>query len=81
MIDNTLENLGTTTNYQKLQTRIVWLILGWCMICIIFICGESLWVVELYHLNTATAIYITFMLNYCRFMNFINDITIASILW
>ncbi|XP_067207780.1 uncharacterized protein [Linepithema humile] len=80
MIDDTLENLGATTDYRKLQRRVVWLVLGWCMMYISVIYGESSWFAEYYNLDTPTAVYITVILNYCRFMNFIGDITIASIL-
>ncbi|XP_067207787.1 uncharacterized protein [Linepithema humile] len=80
MIDDTLENLGVTTDYHKLQTRIVWLVLGYCMTYITIIYGKSLWLVKYYHFDTPTAIYVMFIQHYCHFMNFIGDITIASIL-
>lgn len=79
MIDGTLENLGITTDYQKLQTRIVWLLLGWCILCTSIVYG-LLYTAYYYHYDTATAVYTIFMLHYCRFMNLIDDIMIASIL-
>jgi len=74
MIDDTLENLGTTTNCHKLRTRIVWIVIGYCIMYISIIYLIALWFVNYYHLNIAAAVYINIMLNYCCFMNIICDI-------
>jgi len=80
MIDNTLENLGTTTNYHNLETRIIWIIIGWGTMYILIMYLKTLWFTNINHYDTTTAVYLLIISNYCRFMNIIGDIMIASIL-
>jgi len=80
MIDDTLGNLGKTTNYHKLQTRNVWLVTGWCIMYILIMYLKTLWFANIHHVDTSTAVHFIVILNYCHFVNIIGDIIIASIL-
>ncbi|XP_072767256.1 uncharacterized protein [Anoplolepis gracilipes] len=81
IVDDTLEQLGTTTNYQKLRKRTVWLILGWLMISIIMNIIETLWLKDQYNnLSAIIIIYVPCILNYCAHTNFVDDMIFITIL-
>ncbi|XP_067207070.1 putative gustatory receptor 28a isoform X2 [Linepithema humile] len=80
IVDDTFLKLGTTSNYQKLRTRTIRLVSGWCIVVILANCGATIGITTEYDIDIATAIYIIFMRNYCSHINAISDLTIASIL-
>lgn len=80
IVDDTLEQLGTTTDYQKLHARIVWLILGWSVIAILMTYVEiALWRYD-YNQEITITFSLTYVRLYCSHVNFISDLIIASIL-
>ncbi|XP_067207074.1 uncharacterized protein [Linepithema humile] len=81
MIDGTLEKLGITTDYRNLQLRIILLVLGWSAIIVLITSQEARYLKAHYDdYDTITSICIPFLSNYCSYMNFINDLIVASIL-
>ncbi|KAL6433826.1 hypothetical protein ACFW04_005808 [Cataglyphis niger] len=80
IVDDTLKNLGTKTDYHKLYIRIVWLILGWSVIVTLLTFLEAICFENQYNYNNTKAIYISFMLNYCSHINFINNLIFINIL-
>jgi hypothetical protein len=80
VVDNTLKQLGITTNYEKLYIRTIWLILGWFIIIIISIYCEADWLRYEYGYDITTAIYVPFLLMYCLNINIIEDLIVMTIL-
>ncbi|XP_067207717.1 uncharacterized protein [Linepithema humile] len=80
IVDNTLKQLGITTDYEKLYARIIWLIFGWLIIIIISIYCEADWLRYEYGHDIITAIYVPFLLMYCLNINVIEDILIVTLL-
>ncbi|EZA58583.1 hypothetical protein X777_14745 [Ooceraea biroi] len=81
MLDDTLEMLGITTDYEFLRRRIIWIISGWWITCIVTIYGDYFWFKDQYNIdNSATVVYIIFMLHYGFDVTFIGDLTITSLL-
>ena len=78
IVDDTLEKLGTITDYYKLYMRTVWLILGWLLIIVLITYEEIQFLKTNDYLEAA--IYISFMRNYCILMNVLGDLIITSIL-
>lgn len=79
IVDNTLEQFGITTNYQKLHKKTVLLILGWFMLSIVINYDETLCLRLEYNLNTVIVISVPCVLNYCAHINFIDDLIIINI--
>jgi len=77
-VDDTLRKLGTTTDYQKLNKRTVWIILGWSVIISLLNCCDYIRWRDTY--DVLTSIYVTLMLNYCPDINIIDDLIFANIL-
>ncbi|XP_011050421.1 PREDICTED: uncharacterized protein LOC105143668 [Acromyrmex echinatior] len=78
VVDNTLRKLGTTTDYQKLNKRTMWIVLGWSIIVsLLNYCDYIRW--RDMH-DSLTSIYATLMLNYCPDINIIDDLIFANIL-
>lgn len=77
-MDETLEKLGTTTNYEKLNKRTVWIILGWSVtISLLNYCDYIRW----HHMyDNLISICLTLIVNYCPSINIIDDLIFASIL-
>lgn len=75
-MDDTLEKLGTTTNYHKFKMKIVWLTLGWSVIIILLTVLES-YILKKDNMDILAAIFIPFMRNYCSYIHFIGDLIIA----
>ncbi|XP_070172340.1 putative gustatory receptor 28a [Polyergus mexicanus] len=79
IIDNTLLNIGTTTDYYKLHKKTIYLILGWLLMIISMSYGTAYWIKNEYNHNTLTAMYALIVRNYCSYINMVNDMIIASI--
>jgi len=80
IVDNTLLELGIITNYDKLRKKSVWLVLGWFVVVTLTNSCEALYVKDEYNCSTVIAMFFIFIKNYCFHINFINDLTAASIL-
>lgn len=80
IVDITLEKLGTTINYQQLHMRVVRLVLGWFALVILINYMHIVYLKYHFKYNTAKAIYLTFVINYCNHINLIGDLTMTSIL-
>ncbi|XP_077280118.1 uncharacterized protein LOC143907309 [Temnothorax americanus] len=69
------------TDYDKLRKKTLWLVLGWFAIVTLTNCSTALFIKDEYNLyNTANAMCYIFIKNYCFHINFIGDLTTASIL-
>jgi len=79
IVDNTLEELEITMDYQKLSKQIIWIVLGWFAIVLLLSYSDYLRWQNMAD-NPLKSIYITFILNYCSHINIINDLIFASIL-
>lgn len=78
-MDETLEKLGTITNYKKLNKRTVWIILGWSVtVSLLNYCDYIRW--RFLQNDKLTSVCATLMLNYCPTVNIIDDLIFASIL-
>ena len=80
-MDDTLEKMGTITDYYKLYMKTILFILGHCIIIILLDYQE----VQSFQTNEQnmpiiTAIFIPLIRNYCIFINVIDDLTVANIL-
>lgn len=80
IVDDTLKKLGTTTDFHKLYTKTIWLILIWITIIILLTYLEILWLQNQFDYDIITAIYIISMINYCSHLNFISNLIFVSIL-
>ena len=77
-MDDTLNKLGTTTDYQKLNKRTMWIVLGWSIIVsLLNYCDYIRW--RDIH-DSLTSTYATLMLNYCSDINIIDDLIFVNIL-
>ncbi|KAL6433827.1 hypothetical protein ACFW04_005809 [Cataglyphis niger] len=79
IIDNTLLNIGTTTDYYKLYKKTICLILGWLLMIILMNYGTAYWMKNEYNYNILTSFYAFIIRNYCSYINMINDMIIANI--
>lgn len=79
-MDDTLEQLGITTDYKKLYTRTIWFVVGWFVTIILMIYMEAVWLRHQYGLDILITIYFPFLLNFCTHMNLIDDLIVANIL-
>ncbi|XP_072767255.1 uncharacterized protein [Anoplolepis gracilipes] len=77
IVDNTLLNVSTTTDYHKLHKRTIYLILGWFSMIILMNFGSAYCTINEYDL--LSVMYALFVRNYCSYINMINDLIIASI--
>ncbi|XP_011705584.1 PREDICTED: uncharacterized protein LOC105460788 [Wasmannia auropunctata] len=78
VVDDTLKKLGTTTDYEKLNKRTMWIILGWLVIVsLLNYCDYMRWR-DMY--DALTSVYATLVLNYCSDINIIEDLIFANIL-
>ncbi|XP_071631946.1 uncharacterized protein [Temnothorax longispinosus] len=80
IVDSTLFKLGTVTDYNKLRKKTVRLVLGWFMIVILTIYSVALSIKNEYNRDNATSIFYVLIRDYCFHINFIGDLTTASIL-
>lgn len=78
IVDETLDKLGTTTDFQKLDTKMTRFLAGWFTTVLILNCGDSFWWQDRY--NVLTSYYITFVVNYATHTNFLDDLIFAYIL-
>ncbi|XP_050463451.1 uncharacterized protein LOC126857775 [Cataglyphis hispanica] len=79
-MDDTLKKLGTTTDYHKLHTKIIRLVLGWSLLVMLLTYIEVIWMKNEYNYNNAKAIYTSVMINYCSHINFINNLIFITLL-
>lgn len=78
IVDETLEKLGTITNYEKLNRKTIWIILGWSVtISLLNYCDYIRWH---FMYDNLTSIYLTLILNYCPNINIIEDLIFTRIL-
>ncbi|XP_011858625.1 PREDICTED: uncharacterized protein LOC105556160 isoform X2 [Vollenhovia emeryi] len=80
IVDNTLLRLGTITNYDKLCKRTVRFILGWFLAVILSTYSVSLFIKNEHNRDVATSMFFMLIRDYSFHLNFIGDLTIASIL-
>ncbi|XP_029665565.1 uncharacterized protein LOC115236964, partial [Formica exsecta] len=80
IVDNTLLNVGTITDYHKLHKKTMCLVLVWFLMIMLMNCGPAYWMKNEYNYDISTAMYILFIRNYCNYINMINDLIVASIL-
>ncbi|XP_071631947.1 uncharacterized protein [Temnothorax longispinosus] len=80
IVDNTLLKLGTMTDYDKLRKKTLWFVLGWVAAVTLTNCSSALLVKNKYDCHIAKAMCFIFTINYCCHINFIGDLTTASIL-
>lgn len=78
IVDETLKELGTTTDYQKLDTKMRRFVVGWFVIISLWNLGEIVWWQKIY--DVLTALWITFLVNYSNHTNLIGDLKFAYIL-
>lgn len=79
-VDNTLFELGTVTDNDKLHTKSLWLVLGWFMITILINCTKALFLNVEHDCDFVTAILLIFILYYSFHINIIGDLITASII-
>jgi hypothetical protein len=79
-VDNTLLQLGTVTDYNKLRKKTEWLVFGWFVIVITTDFITALLVKEEYNHNFATAMLFSYIKNYCSHINIIDDLITVIIL-
>ncbi|XP_011868556.1 PREDICTED: uncharacterized protein LOC105562372 [Vollenhovia emeryi] len=79
-IDSTLFRLGIMTDYNKLHKKTVWIIFGWLAIVILTNCSTAIFTKVEINCKVEDAMFFIFLLNYCFHVNFIGDLTTASIL-
>ncbi|XP_011705522.1 PREDICTED: uncharacterized protein LOC105460721 [Wasmannia auropunctata] len=80
IIDNTLLELGTVTDYDKLRKKILWHILGWFIIVILMNSVTALSVNVEHDCDILTAIIVVFIRNYSYHVNVIGYLTTTNIL-
>ncbi|KAL0108826.1 hypothetical protein PUN28_014148 [Cardiocondyla obscurior] len=80
IVDNTLLKLGLITNYDKPCNKTVWFILGWFVMVMLTNCSTSLYMKNELNYNLKSALIYIFAMNHCFHVNFIGDLTTASIL-
>jgi len=79
-VDNTLLKLGTLTDYDKLYKKTVWSVLGWFVTVIIMVYGGAILMKNEYDCDIATSMFVIFIREYLFNINFIGDLTTASII-
>jgi len=79
-VDNTLLKLGTLTDYDKLYKKTVWSVLGWFVIVIITMYGGAIFIKSEYNCDIAISMFFVFIREYPFNINFIGDLTTASII-
>lgn len=75
IVDDTLKKIGTMTDYQRLYTRVLLVVLGWFAFVIWIIINSTLWYMESY--NVIKSVYIAFILSYSTCVNLIDDLIIT----
>ncbi|KAL0115700.1 hypothetical protein PUN28_010909 [Cardiocondyla obscurior] len=80
IVDNTLFKLGLITNYDKPGNKTLWFVLGWFVIVILTNCCTSWFINIEFNYKFKSALIYIYLLNYCFHINFIGDLTTASIL-
>ncbi|XP_036140806.1 uncharacterized protein LOC114253850 [Monomorium pharaonis] len=80
IVDSTLLELGTVTDYNNLHIKTWWIVLGWIMLILFMNFSSTLYVKNKYNCNVEMAVFYIFILNHCFHLNFIGDLTTASIL-
>jgi len=72
--------LGIVTDYDKLRRKVMWYALGWIVIVILTTYFSTLKLKEKNGGNIMPIIYFSFLRDYCFHINFMGDLTNASIL-
>jgi len=80
IVDDTLFELRTVTNYDKLRKKALWLILGWFVIVISMNSVSALYIKAEYDSDILTAMVFTFVREYFSYINIFGDLTTATIL-
>jgi len=80
IIDNTLLKLGAMTDYEKLRRKVMWYALGWIVTVILIIYSTTLLLKNQYNSDIASAIYYSYLRDYCFHINLLGDLINASIL-
>ncbi|XP_032682014.1 uncharacterized protein LOC116849201 isoform X2 [Odontomachus brunneus] len=78
IIDDTLEKLGTATDYQKVYMTVLSVIFGWIAFAISVTYVKSFWLRD--RCDALKAMYVSFLLEYVSYINLIGDLIIASTL-
>lgn len=77
-MDDTLEKLEITTDYQQLHARIMSVALIWSVLVALITYSKSMWFTEF--CTAIKAIYVSFILEYYSHVNLISDLIIVSVL-
>jgi len=80
IVDDTLLELKTVTNYDKLHKKTLWLILGWFVIVISMNSVTALYVKDEHNSDILTATIYVSVRNYFSYINVFGDLTTATIL-
>ncbi|XP_025271363.1 uncharacterized protein LOC112639979 [Camponotus floridanus] len=79
IVDSTLRNVGTITDYHKLYKKTMCHITGWFLLVITLTNVVAYWLRTEYNYDILTSMYAVFVRNYCSYINMINDLIIANI--
>ncbi|XP_024871692.1 uncharacterized protein LOC112454484, partial [Temnothorax curvispinosus] len=80
IVDNTLLELGTVIDYDKLHKKSLWIVLGWFIVVISLNSITALFVKAEHDCDILTAMIVVFTRNYSFHINAIGDLTTATIL-
>lgn len=78
IVDDTLNKLEITTDHQKLYTKVLLVILGWFLFVMWKMYSFGVWYSD--RCGRIKAVYISFIFDYCSYLNLFDDLTIATIL-
>lgn len=77
-MDNTLEKLGATTDYQRLYTTILLTVFGWLMFILWTTFTSALWHKQ--RNDAVKYLFIVFMFEYSSYTNLLDDLIITNTL-
>jgi len=80
IVDETLLELRTVTNYDKLHKKTLWIILGWFVIVISINSVTALYIKDEHDSDIITATVYNFVRDYFSYLNALGDLTTATIL-
>jgi len=80
IVDETLLELRTVTNYDKLHKKTLWIILGWFIIVISINSVTVLYIKNEHDSDILTATIYQFVREYFSYINALGDLTTATIL-
>ncbi|XP_032682002.1 uncharacterized protein LOC116849190 [Odontomachus brunneus] len=78
IVDDTLEKLGTTTDYQKLYTKALLIVFVWCAFVLCITYTRALWLKGSSH--NVKNLFVAFMLEYGTCTNLLDDLVITGTL-